>query len=457
MNGHVFHRRLSHHYPIVARGEGVYLFDTEGHRYLDASGGALVVNVGHGVEEIVQALAYQARRVAFAHGTQFTSEALEAYAAALGRVSPIPDPWIYLVSGGSEVVETALKLARQVCVARGEPGRYKLIARWGSYHGATLAALSASGRTSLRRPYAPLLIDVAHIPPAYCYRCPFEEQDSPCRLACAEALEAEILRQGPETVAAFIGEPVVGATLAAAVPPPEYWPRVREICDRYGVLLIADEVMTGFGRTGRWFAVDHSHVVPDILVTAKGASGGYYPLGVLLARSELVAAIRHGPGDFAHGFTHANGVLGATVGLAVLRYLQAHDLVTASARLGAVLLRELESLRELPAVGDVRGLGLMAGVELVADRASKRPYPRRQKVAERVQAAALARGVNVYLGTGMADGLDGDAILVGPPFIITEQQIGEIQAALRESIAEVVRHVHASEPSRMPGGEYADD
>ena len=242
-------------------------------------------------------MAEQARRVAFAHGTQFTSEALEAYAAALGEVSPLPDPRVYLVSGGSEAVETALKLARQVCVARGEPGRYKIIARWGSYHGATLGALSASGRTALRQPYAPLLIDMPHIPPAYCYRCPFGAgaiRRAAC--ACAEALEDEILRQGPETVAAFIAEPVVGATLCAPVPPAGYWPRIREICDRYGVLLIADEVMTGLGRTGRWFAVEHWGVTPDILVTAKGASGGYWPLGVVLARGELVETIRAGHG-----------------------------------------------------------------------------------------------------------------------------------------------------------------
>lgn len=438
MSGHVFHRRLEHDYPTVERGEGVYLYDTAGRRYLDAAGGALVVNIGHGVTEVVEAMAAQAQRVTFAHGTQFTSQPLEAYAVALGRVSPIPEPWVYLVSGGSEATETAFKLARQVCVARGEPGRYKIVARWSSYHGATLGALSASGRTPLRRPYAPLLLDVPHVPPCYCYRCAYNLAYPACNVACADALEAEILRHGPETVAAFIAEPVIGATLAAAVPPPAYWPRVREICDRYGVLLIADEVMTGLGRTGRWFAVEHWDVTPDVLVTAKGASGGYFPLGLLLVKGELVEAIRSGPGNFTHGFTYANGVMGAAVGLAVLRYLQAHDLVAASARMGEYLRRKLESLRELPTVGDVRGLGLMAGVELVADEASKRPFPRAQKVAERVQAAALARGVILYYSAGLADGLDGDAILLGPPFIVTEAQIDEIVAVLRQAIAEAM-------------------
>jgi adenosylmethionine-8-amino-7-oxononanoate aminotransferase len=202
------------------------------------------------------------------------------------------------------------------------------------------------------------------------------------------------------------------------------------------VLLIADEVMTGLGRTGRWFAVEHWDVTPDVLVTAKGASGGYFPLGLLLVKGELVEAIRSGPGNFTHGFTYANGIMGATVGLAVLRYLQAHDLVAASARMGEYLRRKLESLRKLPTVGDVRGLGLMAGVELVADKASKRPFPRAQKVAERVQAAAMARGVIIYYGAGLADGLDGDAVLLGPPFIVTEAQIDEIVAVLRQAIAE---------------------
>jgi adenosylmethionine-8-amino-7-oxononanoate aminotransferase len=436
--GHVFQRRLSYDYPVVTHGEGVYLFDTEGRRYLDAAGGAVVVSIGHGVSEVVDALAEQARRVAFAHGTQFTSHALEAYAAALAQVSPIPDPRVYLVSGGSEAVETALKLARQVCLARADAGRYKIIARWGSYHGATLGALSASGRTLLRQPYAPLLIDIAHIPPAYCYRCPFGHTGPPCDLACADALEAEIQRQGSGTVAAFIAEPIVGATLVAAVPPPGYWQRVRDICDRHGVLLIADEVMTGFGRTGRWFAVEHEGVIPDILVGAKGASSGYYPLGVVLCSQGLVDQLKSGSGDFVHGFTYANGVLGAAAGLAVYRYMVRHDLVARSARMGDFLIDRLQALRGLPAVGEIRGRGLLVGIELVADSESRQPYPRAAHVAERVQAAAMARGLVVYYGTGLADGVAGDGILLGPPFVINEQQIDEVVRILREAISEVV-------------------
>ncbi len=449
MGSEVLHRRFAHQYPMVDHGTGVYLFDTQGRRILDACGGALVANIGHGVAEVADAIAAQARRVAFAHGTQFSSEALEEYAMALSKVSPVPESRVYLVTGGSGAVETGLKLARQVCIARGEAGRHKVIARWHSYHGATIGALSASGRHSLRAPYSQWLIDMPHIPPAYCYRCPYGHEpvlspglpETGCDLACAQALEDEILRQDPETVAAFIAEPVVGAALCAAVPPRKYWTRIRDICSRHGVLLVSDEVMTGFGRTGLWFAVEHWGLTPDILVSAKGASGGYFPLGVVLVGDSLVQDIASSGSSFAHGFTYANSILGAAAGLAVLRYLQARDLVAASARMGAVLAGRLLELVELAHVGDVRGLGLMAGIELVAEKQSKRPFPRSLHVAERVQAAALERGVNVYYGTGMANGVDGDAILLGPPFVVTEEQIAEIVDVLAESIGEVVNGV----------------
>ncbi len=439
MTGRVLYRRLQHHYPTVHHGKGVYLVDREGKRYLDGSGGALVVNIGHQVPEIITAMAEQAGRVAFAHGTQFTNEPIETLAAELGGVSPIPNPRLFLVSGGSEAVETAIKLVRQVWVARGEPDRHKIIARWGSFHGSTLGALSAGGRTAARQHFEPYLLDFAHIPPAYCYRCPYSSSYPSCDLACVQALETEMLRQGPTSVAAFIAEPVVGATLGAAVPPPEYWPRVREICDRHDVLLIADEVMTGMGRTGRWFAVMHWDVIPDILVTAKGISGGYYPLGAVLVREDLVEVMHRSTGNLAHGYTHANGVLGAAVGLAVLRYLQKHDLVAASRRMGAYLLGRLETLRDLAAVGDVRGLGLMAGVELVRDRNTRQPFPRSQRVAERIQAAAMSRGLILYPSTGIADDHDGDALLLGPPFIITESQVDELVAILRAAIQDVIQ------------------
>lgn len=279
-----------------------------------------------------------------------------------------------------------------------------------------------------------MLLDWPHIPAAYCYRCPFHLTYASCGLACADALEVEIQRQGAETIAALIAEPVVGATQGAAVPRPQYWPRVREICDHYGVLLIADEVMTGIGRTGKWFAVDHWQIKPDLLVTAKRASSGYWPLGMVLVRQELCELMHSTGRGLSHGYTYVNDSSGAAVGLAVLRYLLQHDLVAASARMGTYLMEALETLRYLPAVGDVRGLGLMTAVELVGDRATNRPFPRSQQVSERVQAVALHRGVNVYLTRGGADGIDGDAVRVFPPFVITSDEIDEVLAVLSEAI-----------------------
>jgi adenosylmethionine-8-amino-7-oxononanoate aminotransferase len=438
MENHVFYRRLSHAYPSVVRGEGIYLYDTDGKRYLDASGGSVVVNIGHGVAEVVQAIAEQAGRVAYVHGTMFTTQALEEYARALAKLVPLSHPRFFFLSSGSEAVETAIKFTRQAQIDRGEPGRYIVISRWRSYHGTTLGALAVSGRAHFRQPYLPLLRDFPHIPPPYCYRCPWDKSYPGCDINCAQALETAVIRAGPENVAAFIAEPVSGASLGAAVPPPEYWPLVREICDRYGLLLIADEVMTGFGRTGRWFAMQHWDVMPDAMATAKGATGGYFPLSITAVRGELVEAIREGHGNFAHGGTFSHHAVGAAAGLAVLHYLQKNDLVTASAAKGKVMGEKLKAaLGDLPCVGDVRGIGLMWGVEFVADRATKAPFPRAVRFARRVADAAFDKGLIVYPCTGCADGVAGDLVMVAPPFIITDAQMDEAVALLQEAVLEV--------------------
>jgi adenosylmethionine-8-amino-7-oxononanoate aminotransferase len=438
MENHVFYRRLSHAYPSVVRGEGIYLYDTDGKRYLDASGGSVVVNIGHGVAEVVQAIAEQAGRVAYVHGTMFTTQALEEYARALAKLVPLSHPRFFFLSSGSEAVETAIKFTRQVQIDRGEPGRYMVISRWRSYHGTTLGALAVSGRAHFRQPYLPLLRDFPHIPPAYCYRCPWDKSYPGCDIDCAQALETAARRAGPENVATFIAEPVSGASLGAAAPPPEYWPLVREICDRYGLLLIADEVMTGFGRTGRWFAMQHWDVMPDVMATAKGATGGYFPLSITAVRGELVETIREGHGNFAHGGTFSHHTVGAAAGLATLRYLQENDLVTASAAKGKVLGEKLdEALGDVPCVGDVRGIGLMWGVEFVADRATKAPFPRAARFARRVADAAFDKGLIVYPCTGCADGVAGDLVMVAPPFIITDAQMDEAVALLQEAVLEV--------------------
>jgi len=334
-------------------------------------------------------------------------------------------------------VETAVKLARQYWREVRRPDRYKVISRWTSYHGNTAGALALGGHTGRRRPYLPLIQHTPHIEPCYCYRCPYGRTPDACGLPCAEALDRAIRYEGPESVAAFIAEPVVGATAGALVPPDGYWQRIREICDRYEVLLIADEVMTGAGRTGRNLALEHWGVNADLVVLAKGLSSGYAPVGAVLVRRSIHDAVRDGSGSFTHGHTYGQQPVAMAVGAAVLRYLEEEDLVERSARVGDYLLEQLRGLEALPAVGEVRGLGLFAGIELVADKATKACFEPREKVAYKVGAAAFRRGLVTYPGDGGADGIRGDHILVCPPFVIQEEEIDLMVAILREAITEV--------------------
>ena len=436
--GRVFRRRLSGwEYPEAVRGEGVYLFDSEGRRYLDGSGGAIVVTVGHGVREIADAISEQAARLPYVHGTEFTSRAVETLATELGKRAPVDDAHLYLVSGGSEATETAIKLARRFHLARDEPARHKFIYRWPSYHGATLGALALSGRSNMRAGFAPLLTPMPHIPAPYAYRCRLRGCGPTCSLECCRALEAKIREEGPETVAAFIAEPVVGASVGAVVPPPDYYRLAREICDRYGVLMIADEVMCGMGRTGRWFAIEHWGVRPDIVTLGKGLTSGYVPGGGLLVKGEIVETLRAG-GGFVHGFTYSHHPVVAATGLAVVHYLERHRLVERAAALGAYLHERLQTLRDLPAVGDVRGLGLMAAVEIVQDRETRRPYPHERHAAEAIQREAFSRGLVVYPSGGQADGA-GDLVMIGPPLVIERPQIDELVSILREAIVAATR------------------
>jgi hypothetical protein len=424
---------------MIERGEGVYLFDTDGRRYLDASGGPVLVNIGHGVPEVVEAMAEQARQAAYIHATMFTSQAVEDYSDALAEVTPLPDARFFYLGSGSEAVETAIKFARQVQVDRGEAGRYLVVGRWRSYHGTTLGALAVSGRPGLRSLYMPLMHDMPHIVPPYCYRCPLGLEYPACDMACALALEDQIKSLGADTVAAFIGEPISGASLAAVVPPPEYWPLIRAICDRYGVLLIDDEVMTGFGRAGRWFAVETWGVTPDVIVMAKGAAGGYWPLSITAVKKEHLDIIGQGRGDFVHGGTFSHHPVGAAAGLATLRYIQDHDLVAASASKGEYLKARLQAaLGDHPHVGDIRGQGLMLGVEFVADRATREPFPARHRLARRLGDAAFERGLILYPGQGAADGVRGDHVMIAPPFIVTQAHMDDIVAILVESLQAVV-------------------
>ena len=406
---HVFARGSG--LPTVARAEGCQLWDTEGRRYLDGAGGAIVVGIGHGDASVATAIAEQLGRVAYAHGTMFASEQLEAYADELAPLLPVDDPRIYPVSGGSEAVETALKMARAYHLARGED-RWRVIGRQGSYHGNTRGALDVGGREPLRRPYLPWLGLAGHTLAPYEYRCRFgDTHPAGCGARYADALEQEILASPAGTVAAFVAEPVAGAGLGAAVPPDDYWPAVTEVCRRHGVLVIADEVMTGFGRTGRWFACDHWAVRPDILVLAKGAASGYWPLGLAVAS-----------------------------GAAVLRVLRDRHLVEAAETQGKRLRAGLEDrLGDHRSTGDIRGLGLMVAVELVADRATRAPFPRRRRVAERAVAAARDLGLLLYSSTGCADGSEGDLVMLGPPLVITDPEVDELVELTAQSVEAATR------------------
>ena len=435
MAGRVFRRTLDPSPPVAVRAEGATIWDADGNAYLDAAGGAIVVGIGHGRRSVAEVMARQAGAIAFAHGSAFTSEPLERYADAVGRHLPMTDPAIYPVAGGSEAMETALKMARAYHLARGEKDRWIVIARWGSYHGNTLGALDLSGRKPLRRPYEAWLGRFRHVSAAYPYRA---GEPSANALGAtedlAEELERTIAAAGPGTVAAFVGEPIVGATLGAVAPPAGYWPAIAEVCRRHGVLLVADEVMTGFGRTGRWFGIDHSEVQPDILVAAKGATSGYTPFGFAAASGEVHDAIIGG-GGFVHGFTYSHHVVGSAVAAEVLRILETEALVDASAAKGERLRARLQSaLGDHPHVGEIRVHGLFAGLELVADREPREPFPRSEKVAERIVRGARAKGLLVYSGTGMADGTNGDAILFGPPFVVTDDELATIVARLAEAI-----------------------
>jgi adenosylmethionine-8-amino-7-oxononanoate aminotransferase len=421
--------------PRAERAHGVHIWDSDGKAYIDAAGGALVVGIGHGDDAVVDALAEQARRISYAHATQFTSDALENYAMEVTRLLPVDEARIYPVSGGSEAVETALKMARAYHLGRGEDSRYKVIARTGSYHGNSLNALDASGRPVLRKPYLPWLGRSVHVPTPYEYRCSFASHDR-CGERHAELLDDAIRREGSDQVACFIAEPVVGAALGAVAPPDDYWSAIGEVCSSHGVLLIVDEVMTGFGRTGRWFGCDHWSVRPDIIAAGKGASSGYWPFGFAACSASVFETITKL--GFTHGFTFSHSVVGAAVGRAVLHRLEHDDLVSASQVKGAHLKKRLgEALADHPHVGEVRGLGLMLGIELVEDRSSKQPFTRGLKVTEQVLGAAKERGLLLYPSTAGADGTNGDVLMLGPPFVVTDDEIEDIVERLRDALAAV--------------------
>jgi len=433
---HLIHRSLRSVPPVAVAEEGVEIVDADGRRYIDASGGAAVSCLGHGHPDVIAAMHAQIDKVAYAHTSFFTTEAAERLADTLVAQAPAGLDRVYLVSGGSEAMEAALKLARQSFVERGEGQRNVFIARRQSYHGNTLGALSVGGNEWRRREFAPLLIDVARVSACFEYRGreDGEAQDAYTDRLIAE-LEATVAEVGPEKVIAFCAEPVVGATAGAVPPTPGYFRRVREVLDRHGILFIADEVMCGMGRTGTRYAIEQEGVVPDLVAIAKGLGGGYQPIGAVLAKNAVVEPIRRGSGAFQHGHTYLGHPVAAAAALAVQRVIERDDLLAAVRARGAYFVEALRARFGVhPHVGDIRGRGLLLALELVADRATKAPFAPERRVHAQVKAAAMREGLLCYPMGGTIDGSRGDHVLLAPPYIVREAQLDAVVERLGRAV-----------------------
>ncbi len=433
---HILHRQIHASLPVAAGGKGIELFDRDGHAYIDASGGAAVSCLGHGHPEVTAALHAQADKLAYAHTSFFTNEPAETLADKLVAGAPQGISHAYFVSGGSEAVEAALKMARQFFVETGRPERRNVIARRQSYHGNTLGALAAGGNEWRRAQFRPLLIDTHHIDPCYAYRYQEAgESEATYGLRAAQALEDKILELGPDTVMAFVAEPVVGATAGAVPAVPGYFRRVREICDRYGVLLILDEVMCGMGRTGTLHACEQDGVAPDLMTIAKGLGGGYQPIGAVLLSRRIFDAFAEGSGFFQHGHTYMCHPMACAAALAVQEVIARDDLLANVRAMGEHLSRRLgERFGNHAHIGDIRGRGLFMGVELVEDRSTKAPFEPKRKLNAKIKREAMARGLLVYPAGGTIDGVRGDHVLLAPPFIIDAAAIDAVVERLGDAI-----------------------
>ncbi|VVE10943.1 aspartate aminotransferase family protein [Pandoraea commovens] len=446
-SSHVFHRHLRHQPPIAVGGQGVYLKDAEGREYIDASGGAAVSCLGHGHPDVIAAMHAQIDKLAYAHTGFFSSEVAEALADNLIRNTPADSglSHVYYVSGGSEAVEAALKMARQYFVEIGQPQRRRFIARRQSYHGNTLGALAIGGNRWRRAQFEPLLIDVTHVSPCYAYR---DQRDQETEVEygqrLASELEATILEQGADSIIAFVAETIGGATAGVITPVAGYFKAVREVCDRYGILLILDEVMCGMGRTGTLHAWEQEGVAPDIQTIAKGLGGGYQPIGAVLASKRIVETMSAGSGFFHHGHTYLAHPTACAAALAVQEVIERDGLLAQVRARGQYLMDQLnDRSAQNPYIGDVRGRGLFAGIELVADRASKAPFDPRFSVHTAVKREAMARGLACYPAGGTIDGKQGDHIMLAPPFVISEAEIDQVverlDGAIQAAIAPALR------------------
>ena len=414
-------------YPVIDYGKGVYLFDMEGKKYLDAASGAVTANIGHGVTEIMEAMLEQAKKVSFVYRSQFTSEAAEKLAEKIAEMIPGELNWSFFVNSGSEATETAMKMAIQYWQEQGIQTKTKILSRWVSYHGVTMGALSMSGHPGRRARFVPLLEDFPAIHPPYCYRCPYNLEAPSCNYLCAQELETSIKRIGAEQIAAFIAEPVIGAAGGAIAPPKDYFKQIKKICDDNGILFIADEVMTGFGRTGTMLACEQWGIVPDIVAFGKGMGAGFAPIAAAVASDKVMEPILSGSKSVMSGHTLSANPQSCAVSLAVLEYLEKNEILKEVESKGIYLKNQLEKLKsQFSFIGDVRGKGLLLGIELVADRNTKTPFPRTSTVTAKIIELAKEKGLLVYPAGAGLDGVNGDAIIISPPLTITKREMEEL-------------------------------
>lgn len=450
--GRSIHPQIDHQFLRLMSGEGVFVTDDTGRTYLDAVAGVGVMSLGYGREDLVEAAAAQARRIPFTHSMRFENEPQERLARQLAAITPPGLDWAFFCSGGSEALDSAVKLVRHYWLERGQPSRYKVIGRRPSFHGNTLTALAVGYHAGRRAPFAPYLIDLPHLPAPWIYRCEHHGPDGPwCDDCSGQALADVIEAAGPETVAAFIAEPLVGAAAPAVTPPPGYYETIREICDRYDVLFISDEVMTGIGRTGRNFGIEHWDAVPDLMLVAKGLSGGYTSLAAVVAHDRVIEVLRSGGGRYEHNFTYAGNPVACAVGSAVLHAIEAEGVVDHVADVEAEFFALLGGLRRHAIVGDVRGRGLMAGIEFVQP-GGREPFPAAIGVARRVDLAAREQGLLVYPCSGIVDGRVGDAILLLPPLTIDRHELAQLAERLDAALGAVSEAV----VNEVPGRRFQD-
>lgn len=438
-NSNVFYRAPAKKYPLIKKAEGVYLYDTEGKKYLDGCSGCVVASIGYGVAEIADAMREAALQVSYAHGSTFSTGPQEELAKKIAALSPEGLDYVYFVSGGTEANETAISMALQYQKQKGRATKWKIIGRQLSYHGSSFGTMSVAGNTARRRLYSPLVMPFPLVPAPHCYRCFYQLSYPSCKVRCATVLEQVILAEGPDNIAAFIAEPIIGTSAGASVPPKEYFPLIREICDKYEVLFIADEVMSGYGRSGKFTAMEHFGVKPDIFTLGKGIAGGYTPLAAVVASEEVHRVFQEKWGKFHHGYTYQGNPVSCAVGLAVYRYMKKNRLFEQVEEKGNYLKSKLKEIAEgCQIVGDVRGRGLLLGLELVKDKKTRESFPGNLQLAEKVKDEAREKGLLLYTGVGAsADTVSRDYLLIAPPFTITLEEMNKLLTLLSHSLQEV--------------------